>query len=108
MIKFKLLKTNVLDKMAHVSQNKFENLNWLPISGRINQSVHSTTFKVVNDIGPNYLNEVFQWATESNRTLRNNYHKSKHPYRKTTARQNLLSFLRPSKWNKLQVCRKVE
>ena len=61
----------------------------------------STTFKFVNDMGPNYLNEVFQWAAESNRTLRNDYLKLKHPFRKTTAGQNSLSFLGLSKWNKL-------
>ena len=90
-----------LDKMAHISQNEFEKLNWLTISDKINQCVLSTTFKFVNDVGPKYLNEVFQWATESNRTLRNNYRKLKHPFRKTTAGQNLLSFLGPSKWNKV-------
>ena len=52
-------------------------------------------------MGPNYLNEVFQWSAESNRTLRNDYHKLKHPFYKTTAGQNSLSFLGPSKWNKL-------
>ena len=87
--------------MAHISQNEFEKLNWLPINDRINQCVLSTTFKFVNDIGPNYLNEVFQWAAESNRTLRNDYRKLKHPSRQTTAGQNLLSFLGPSKWSKL-------
>ena len=65
--------------MAHISQNEFEKLNWLPISDR--KCVLSTTFKFVNDIGPNYLNEVFQWAAESNRTLRNDYRKLKHPFR---------------------------
>ena len=59
------------DKMTHISQNEFEKLNWFPISNRINQCILSTIFKFVNDMGPNYLNEVFQWATESNRTLRN-------------------------------------
>ena len=59
-----------LDKMAHISQNEFEKLIWLPISNRINQCVLSTTFKFVNDIGPNYLNEVFQLAAESNRTTK--------------------------------------
>ena len=49
-----------LDKMTHTSQNEFEKLNWLPISNRINQCILSTTFKFVNDMGPNYLNEVFQ------------------------------------------------
>ena len=61
------------------------------------QCVLSTTLKFVNEIGPNYLNEVFRWAAESNRTLRNDYRKLKHPFRKTTAGQNLLSFLGPSK-----------
>ena len=90
-----------LDKMVHVSQNEFEKLNWLPISNRINQCILLTTFKFVNDIGRNYLNEVFQWAAESNRTHKSDYHKLKHLFRKTTAGQNLLSFLEPSKWNKL-------
>ena len=42
-----------LDKMAHISQNELEKLNWIPISNRINQCILSTTFKFVNDIGPN-------------------------------------------------------
>ena len=58
-----------LDKMAHISQNEFEKLNWLSISDRINQYILLTTFKFVNDIGPNYMNKVFQWAAESDRTL---------------------------------------
>ena len=87
--------------MAHISQNEFEKLNWLPISDRINQCILSTTFKFVNDMGPNYLNEVFQWAAESNKTLRNDYLKLKYPFRKTTADQNSLSFFGPSKWSKL-------
>ena len=48
-----------LDKMAHVSQNEFEKLNWFPISDRINQCILSTTFKFVNDMGPNYLMKFF-------------------------------------------------
>ena len=105
-IKFKLLRINVFDFASIlirwlISQNEFEKLNWLPITDRINQCILSTTFKFVNDMGPNYLNEVFQWVAESNRTLRNDYLKLKHPFRKTTAGQNSLSFLGPSKWNKL-------
>ena len=79
--------------MAHISQNEFEKLNWLPISDRIDQCILST---------PNYLNKVFQWAAESNRTLKKlNYLKLKHPFCKTTAGQSSLSFLVPSKWNQL-------
>ena len=54
-----------LNKMAHISQNEFEKLNWLPTSNRINQCILSTTVKFVNDMGPNYLcfNELLK-ATE--------------------------------------------
>ena len=78
--------------MSHISQNEFEKLIWLPISDRINQRVISTTFKFVNDIGPNFLNEVFQWTVESNRTLRNDYRRFKHPLRKTTATTQKMKF----------------
>ena len=71
--------------MSHISQNEFKKLNWLPISERINQYDLSTTFKFVNDIGPKYLNEVFQWAVESNRTLRKDYCQLKDPFHKITA-----------------------
>ena len=87
--------------MVHISQNEFKKLKWLPINDRINQCILSTTFKFVSDIAPNYLNEVSQWAAESNRTLRNDCHKLKHAFPKTAAVQNLLSFLGPSKRSKL-------
>ena len=90
-----------LEKIARLSQNEFEKLNWLSISDRFNQCVLLITFKFVNKIRLNYLNEVFMWATESNRTLRNDYRKLKHPFHKTAASQNLFSFLGPSKWKKL-------
>ena len=111
-IKFKLPWINVfvfclsLDNLDHISQNEFENLKWLPICDRINIYVPSTTSKFVNDIGSNYLNQVFQWATERDRTLRNDYRKLKHPIRKTTVGQNSLSFLGPWKWNKWSESRK--
>ena len=95
-----------LDKMAHISQNELEKLNWLSVSDRINQCILSTTFKFVNDTGPNYLNEVFQWAVESKRTLRNDYLKLKHPFHQTTAGQNSPYFLGPSKWNRLPESKK--
>ena len=96
-----LTKNDILKSNSEIFTYESIDLNWLPISDRINQRIFSTTFKFVNDMGPNYLHEVFQWAAESNRTLRNDYLKLKHPFHKTTAGQNSLSFLGPSKWNKL-------
>ena len=76
------------------------------MSDRINQCILSITFKFVNDVAPNYFNEVFQWAAERNSTLRNDYLKLKHLFRKTTAGQNSLSFLASSKWNQLPESKK--
>ena len=47
------------------------------------------------------LIELTEWAAESKRTLRNDYRKLKHSFRKTNGGQNSLSFLGLSKWNKL-------
>ena len=76
---------------AYISQNEFENLNWLLISDKINQCVLSA-FKLVHHICQNYLNEVFQLANESNRTVRIDYLKLKHPFWKTTADQTRFLF----------------
>ena len=66
-----------IDNMAHMSQNDFEKLKWLPISDRINQCLLSTTLKFVNNIGPNYFNDLNGLL---NKTLRNDYCKLKHPF----------------------------
>ena len=52
-------------------------------------------FQICQWHGSFYLNEVFQWAAKGSRSLRNGYLKLKHPFRKTTAGQNSLSFLGP-------------
>ena len=57
---------------------------------RINQYVLSTIFQFINDICLDYLNEVFQWATESNRILLNYYRKLKHLFRKRTVKTRFL------------------
>ena len=69
-----------------------EKLNWLRINDRINHYDFLTTFKFVNGEGPNYLSELFQWAPDIIRTLRNGYRKLKYPFRKTTAIQNTFFF----------------
>ena len=102
-IKFKLLRINVFEfasiliKWPIYHKMSWKKLDWLPTNDRINQCVLLISFKFVNGIGPNYLNEIFQWATESNRTLWNNYGKLKHPFRKTSDGQNSICFLEPSK-----------
>ena len=88
------------DKLTHISKNKFEALNWLPVKDRFNQSINSTVFKYLTKQCPSYLNEIFELACPNNLRTRNSYLKLIYPFRKTSMGQNTLSFIGPSIWNK--------
>ena len=62
-----------LDKMTHISKDEFENLNWLPVKDRFNQSISSIVFKYFTKQGPIYLNEVLELPCQKNLRTRNSY-----------------------------------
>ena len=77
--------------MTHTSHKEFETLNWLPVTETFNHCINSIVFKYINDQFPNYLNEVFQTASENNIQARETFLKLKCPFRKTNAGQMALS-----------------
>ena len=85
-----------LDKVKLISHEEFERLNWVPVTYRFKQCVISIVFKYFNGQCPNYLNEVFDVATESNFQLRNSFQKLKCPFRKSNNRQHALSYIGPT------------
>ena len=58
-----------LDKLRHISHEEFDRLKCLPVSYRFKQYVNSTVFKYFSEQRPNYMNEVFDVATESSYQL---------------------------------------
>ena len=74
--------------------------NALPVTYKFKQCVISIVFKYFNGQCPNYLNEVFDVATESNFQLNNSFQKLKCPFRKTNNGQHALSYIGPTFWNK--------
>ena len=64
------------------------------------QNVISIVFNYFNKQCPNYLNEVFDVATESNFQLRNSFQKLKCPFRKTNNGQYALPDIGLTFWNK--------
>ena len=86
--------------MTHILKKEFETLNWLPAKDRSNQFINSTVFNYVTNQCPNYSNKVFELACLNNLRTRNTYLKLICPFQKTNARQNELSFISPSIWNK--------
>ena len=89
-----------LDKMTHIFREKFETLNWLPMTERFNQCINSVVFKCANNQCPNYFNEVFQTAPENNIQTRGSFLKLKCPFRKTNSGQMALSYIGPTIWSK--------
>ena len=62
-----------LDKMHHISEEDFKTINWLPVDQRVQQSLNVTVFKYVNNACPYYMKEVFEYASQSRTSSRNNY-----------------------------------
>ena len=66
---------------------------------RFKQCVTSMIFKYFNEQCPNYLNEVFDVATESDLKLRSGFQKLKCPFRKIQNGQYTLPYIGPTFWN---------
>ena len=88
-----------LDKLKHISHEEFECFNCLPVICRFKQCVNSIVFKYFNEQCTNYLNELFDVATESNFQLRSSFQKLKCSFRKTNNGQYALSYIGPTFWN---------
>ena len=58
-------------------------------------------FKFVDDNCPYYLNEVFEFASEGNISLGNNFLKLKRLFRNTNTGQKASYFIGPSFWNQI-------
>ena len=95
-----------LDNLKRISHEEFQRLNWLPVTYKFKQCVHSIVFKHFNEQCPNYLSEVFNVATESNIQLRSSFQELKCPFRKTNNCHFALSYIGPTFWNKTRKTRK--
>ena len=51
-----------LNNRDHIGLTEFEKINWLPINGRFERCISSTTFKFFNNRSPAYMNDVFELA----------------------------------------------
>ena len=89
-----------LHKMTHIFHKEFDNLNWLPVTEWFNQCINSIVFKYVNDQCINYLNDIFQAASENNIQTRKSFQNIRTPFNKTSLGQMALSYIGKSIWSK--------
>ena len=88
-----------LDKMHHISEDEFKSINWLPTSKSVDQCRNTITYNFVNNTGPYYMDEVFEFAPHCSIGTRNIFSKLKNPFRKTNMGQKAISYIGPSIWN---------
>ena len=67
----------------------------------IQQCISSMAFQCFNNLSPLYTNDLFKPAGQNTTTTRTSLFKLSQPLRKTSHRQNSLSYVAPSIWNKL-------
>ena len=90
-----------LENTAHIGYKEYVKINWLNTSQRFIQCLCTSAFKYFQGKCPEYMNEFFQVAHQSNITTRSSCMKLFHPFRRTNMGQNNISFLAPKEWNKL-------
>ena len=108
----KQYRTNVLgclqlDSRSHIGIKEFEQINWLPVSGRFNQCICSNAFKFLNENCPLYLYDLYKPSGRDQTNTRSSVLKLKHLSRSTCSGQNTLSYLTQTIWNNLPTCLKI-
>ena len=89
-----------LDNRAHLDNNEFKEINWLPIKERVNQRICVGAFNFFNKTTPSYMADIFALST-TKRCTRNSPNSFNVPFRKTNKGQNALSYSGPKLWNDL-------
>ena len=89
-----------LDNRAHLDNEEFKKINWLPVRERVNQRICVTAFNFFKGTSPIYMSDIFI-HNEAVRTTRNSENQFKDPLRRTNIGQNSLSYLGPKLWNHL-------
>jgi len=77
-------------------------LHWLPIHLRIEYKILLFTFKIINDLAPNYLSELLQFKTTTHSLRSESKKELKEPKTRTTSYgDRAFSVEAPKLWNKL-------
>ena len=92
-----------LDKMDHISEEDFKAITWLPVDQRLQQSLHATVFKYVNNACLYYMKEVFEHASQGRISLRNNNARLKVPFVKLPWGRKVFHILVPQFGTNCQV-----
>ena len=91
-----------LDNREGIRYKHFKEINWLPVSARVDQFIAVSVYKFSNNLAPKYMEDVFKRPVITRRTRHTNENKLAIPIRKHDYGKNCLSYMGATIWNSLE------
>ena len=85
----------------HIGTEHFDKVNWLPIDQRFKQCLSTIVFKLLSEMCPQYMNQIYKATNHNNTVTRNSPLKLFQPLRAKALSQKYLSYIGPFIWNDL-------
>ena len=92
-----------LDNREGIRYKHFKEINWLPISDRVDQFIAASVYKFSNGLAPKYMEDVFKKNSSSRRTRYSDESKLSIPSRNHDYGKNCLSYRGATTWNGLEI-----
>ena len=96
-----------LNERSSTKSEEFEELNWLPIHGRVSQCSLCSIYKFFNKNCPNHFDEIYVPLETNGVHARSSYQRLNVAHRKTNVEQKALYYVGPSLWNNLNKMFKI-
>ena len=84
-----------LDNREHIGTEHFDKINWLLMDQRFKQCLSTSVFKLLSQMCPQYINEIYKTSNQNNTATRNSSLK----LRTNAQSQKCLWYLGPFIWN---------
>ena len=92
-----------LDNREGIRYKHFKEINWLPITDRVDQFIAVSAYKFSNGLAPKYMEDVFKKNSSLRHTRYSDESKLSIPYRKHDYGKHCLSYRGATIWNSLEI-----
>ena len=86
-----------LKDRSHIGENKFEKINWLPVSNRVDQCLAVTAYNFKNALSPKYMDEIYSLRISTNSRTHSSTDSFFPPFYKREITRKSISYL----WSKI-------
>ena len=90
-----------LKHRSHIRKNKFEKINWLPVSNRLDQCLDITAYNFKNALSPKYMDDIYSFPICPNIWTHRSTDSSFVPFYEKQFAKKSISYLGSKIWNDL-------